>query len=155
MKHCLHQCRSRVARWILPYKKSGFTLIELLLVIAIIGVMSSLIITTVSNAAADARRTLAYQQQVTLQDALNAWISAQSSGTNTLSNARALYNAATNSASASLGLLGSNYLHSSTYDHFISNSTGNQIRSEAMVKSGMSLHFTAWTASNYPTVEWN
>ena len=83
------QCRLPCIRPATP--DGGFTLIELLLVIAIIGVMSTLIITTVSNAAADARRTLAYQQQVTLQDALNAWIAANSSGTNTLSNARAAY----------------------------------------------------------------
>ena len=154
MKHCLHQCTSRVTRWLFLCKKSGFTLIELLLVIAIIGVMSALIITTVSNATADARRTLAYQQQVTLQDALNAWIAAQSSGTNTLAAARSNYNAAS-TAAAWLNLLSNNYLHSSTYEHFISNSSGTQIKSEAMVKSGMSLRFTTWTASTYPTVEWN
>jgi len=156
MKHCLHQCTHRVARWLLPYKQSGFTLIELLLVIAIIGVMSSLIITTVSNAAADARRTLAFQQQVTLQDALNAWIAANSSGTNTLSSARAFYNSNIGSAANALNnILSNNYLHNSTYQHFLSNSSGTQIKSEAMVKSSMSLRFTTWTSSNYPTVEWN
>lgn len=100
---------------------------------------------------------MCFQQQVTLQDALNAWLAAQSSGTNTLRSARSNYSAAT-SAAAWLGLLGSNYLHSSTYQHFLSNSTGTQIRSEAMVKSGMSLRFTTWdgtTNNPYPTVEWN
>jgi len=134
--------------------RAGFTLIELLLVIAIIGIMSTLIITTVTNAAADARRTMCFQQQVTLQDALNSWIAEQSSGTNSLASARSNYTAAS-SATAWLGLLGSNYLHGSTYQHFLSNSTGTQIRSEAMVKSGMSLRFTTWNATNYPTVEWN
>lgn len=133
-------------------RPAGFTLVELLIVIAIIGIMSTLIITTVTNAAADARRTLAYQQQVTLQDALNAWIAAQTSGTNTLADARAIYTAASSDI-AKLDLLGSNYLHSSTYQHFKNNSASG-IQSEAMVKSGMSLQFTAWTATNYPTVEW-
>jgi len=125
-----------------------------MLVIAIIGVMSALIITTVTNAAADARRTLCYQQQVTLQDALNAWIAENSSGTNNLSTARTRYSAAS-TAAAWLNLLSNNYLHDSTYQHFMSNSTGSLIKSEAMVKSGMSLKFTPWNATNYPTVEWN
>jgi prepilin-type N-terminal cleavage/methylation domain-containing protein len=133
---------------------AGFTLIELLLVIAIIGIMSTLVITTVTNAAADARRTMCFQQQVTLQDALNSWIAEQSSGTNSLAAARSNYSAAS-TAAAWLGLLGSNYLHPSTYQHFLSNSTGTQIRSEAMIKSGMSLRFTTWNGTNYPTVEWN
>lgn len=131
----------------------AFTLIELLIVIAIIGIMSTLVLTTVSNAAMDARRTLAYQQQVTLQDALNAWIAANSSGTNSLSQAQTIYNAAS-AGTGRLNLLSNNYLHNSTYLHFLSNSTGTTIRSDAMVKSGMTLAFTTWTASNYPTVEW-
>ncbi len=138
-----------------PYSpKAGFTLIELLIVIAIIGVMSSLVLTIVSNAAMDARRTVAFQQQVTLQDALNTWIAQESSGTNTLADARTKYTAA-NTAAKWLDLLSNNYLHESTYQHLKSNSTGNQIRSEAMIKAGMSLQFTTWSATNYPTVEWN
>ncbi|MEI6070278.1 MAG: type II secretion system protein [Verrucomicrobiae bacterium] len=152
MHQCLMRCGFLVSRRASGWKKSGFTLIELLLVIAIIGVMSALIITTVTNAAADARRTLAYQQQVTLQDALNAWIAGNSSGTNSLNTARTLYSAASSDL-AKLDLLGSNYLHNSTYLHFKSNSVSG-IQSEAMVKSGMHLTFTTWSGSNYPTVEW-
>ena len=133
---------------------NGFTLIELLIVIAIIGVMSSLVLTIVSNAAMDARRTVAYQQQVTLQDGLDAWIAQQASGTNSLATARSNYSAASTAAQW-LDLLSNNYLHDSTYQHLKSNSTGTQIRSEAMIKAGMSLRFTAWAATNYPTVEWN
>lgn len=134
-------------------RTAAFTLIELLIVIAIIGIMSSLVLTTVSNAAMDARRTLAYQQQVTLQDALNAWISANSSGTNSLSQAQTTYNAAS-AGTGRLNLLSNNYLHNTTYQHLLSNSTGTTVRSEAMVKSGMTLAFTAWTATNTPSVEW-
>ena len=63
----------------------GFTLIELLLVIAIIGVMSALIVSSVVNAASDSRDVIGRQQQVVLQEALNSWITANSSGTNSIS----------------------------------------------------------------------
>jgi len=154
MKPSFRQFRPPLGLRSLPWRSAGFTLIELLIVIAIIGVMSSLVLTIVSNAALDARRTVAYQQQVTLQDALNAWIAQQSSGTNNLASARTNY-AAASTAAQWLDLLSNNYLHESTYQHLKSNSTGTQIRSEAMIKAGMSLQFTTWSATNYPTVEWN
>ena len=130
----------------------GFTLIELLLVIAIIGILSSLIITTVSNASVDARTVVAKQQQVTLQDALNAWIAANSSGTNTLNSAMTKYSAA-NSAVTWLNLLSNDYLHITTYLDLLSNSSGTQIQSDAMKKIGVHLEFTPWTTpTSYPFV---
>ena len=132
----------------------GFTLIELLLVIAIIGILSTLIITTVSNASQDARTVVARQQQITLQDALNAWVAANSSGRpdsnsppNTLQTARTAYA----SASPKLALL-TNYLDPGTYNHLTnSGSTSTQVKSDAMNKIGVHLEFSTWT-TNYPIV---
>ncbi len=151
MKHCDHQCRSFAHERSSLRTKNGFTLIELLLVIAIIGIMSALIVTTVSNAAQDSRSVVARQQQVTLQDALNAWIAASSAGTNSLNSARTTYSAAGNNL-AKLGLL-TNYLHAETYGHLTNYSSTTQIKSEAMTKAGVYLQFSAWSTTNYPIVE--
>lgn len=128
----------------------GFTLVEMLLVVAVISVMSALVVTAVSNAAGDARLIVARQQQAVLQEALNAWISRESVGTNGLAGARATYTQ--NSAnSAKLALL-VNYLDSGTYSNFSTNS-GGSLKTDDMQKIGKSLTFTAWTLSNYPRVE--
>ncbi len=133
---------------------AAFTLIELLIVIAVIGVMGALILASVTNAAQDSRTVIARQQQVVLQEALNAWIASSSSGTNSLQDARNLYTS-NSTAMARLALL-QPYLHSQTYSHFTSFSTTNQIRSEAMQRAGLYLTFSAWSsATNYPVVEMN
>ncbi len=60
----------------------AFSLIELLIVIAIIGVMASMVVAAFSNATQDARRVVVLQQQAVLQEALNTWITRESSGVN-------------------------------------------------------------------------
>ncbi len=151
MEHCYSQCRLALSSKFSLRKGNGFTLIELLLVIAIIGVMSSLIITTVANASQDARMVVARQQQVVLQDALNTWIASATSGTNTLNTARATYTSASTSL-AKLAML-TNYLHSETYSHLTNYSSSDQIKSEAMTKAGVYLRFSTWATTNYPIVE--
>ena len=152
MKHCDFQCGSSLLRPLSKWRRGGFTLIELLLVIAIIGILSTLIITTVVNASQDARTVVARQQQISVQDALNSWVAANSSGTNSLQSARTAYSAA-GTALAKLALL-SNYLHPETYSHLTNYSTSSQIKSDAMTKAGVYLQFSTWGATNYPIVGW-
>lgn len=131
--------------------EKAFTLIEMLLVVAIIGVMSSLIIAAITNSAADARLVMARQQQAVVQEALNAWISAQSVGTQGIQSAKTLY-AAQSNALAKLGML-SNYLDAGTYEHFTNNTTNAAtVQSDAMAKIGVSLTFSAWSTNSYPRV---
>lgn len=137
-----------------PSTKPGeqaFTLVEVLLVIAIIGIMSALILTVIGNAAQDSHRVVARQQQVSLQQALNAWINSPANS-NSLTVARANYNAAGNQA-AILALL-QNYLGADTYGHMSDTNytTGSQVGSESLRKANSHLEFSTWTTSNYPTV---
>lgn len=152
MKHCEFQCGTSLLRPQSKWRCGGFTLIELLLVIAIIGILSTLIITTVVNASQDARTVVARQQQISVQDALNSWVAANSSGTNTLQSARTAYSGA-GTALAKLALL-SNYLHPETYSHLTNYSTSSQIKSDAMSKAGVYLQFSTWGTTNYPIVGW-
>jgi len=130
--------------------RHAFSLIEVLIVIAVIGIMGALIITSITNAASDSRMVLARQQQAVLQNALNAWISAATSGTGSLAEAQNAYNAAGDKLS-----LVQDYLQAGTYEHFREYSSGGTIRSEAMQRAGISVSFTSWPAGGYPMVTLN
>jgi prepilin-type N-terminal cleavage/methylation domain-containing protein len=130
---------------------SAFTLVELLLVIAIIGILSALIVTAITNASADSRRVLARQQQAVLQQALNAWIANESSGTNSLASARQRY--ITNNTSLARLLLIQDYLDITTFSHLTNSTTNaNQVASDAMRQLGSYVQFSDWTTNSYPRV---
>lgn len=131
---------------------TGFTLVELLIVISVIGIMSALIVTSIVNASADSRLVVARQQQVVLQQALGAWIAAQSSGRASVESVRTAYNAATTSR-ARLDLFSANYLLPSTVAQFNNNTTNNaELRTEAMVRANVYVQLTTWGTNDYPTV---
>jgi len=124
-------------------------------VIAIIGVMSALIISAVINAATDSRGVLAVQQQVVLQEALNSWIMANSSGVgtnntpNTIASAQAQYST---NARTMLDKI-SNYLQRSTYTNFTNVGSGGVIATDPISRVGKCIIFSPWdTSANNPTV---
>mgnify|MGYP005845572573 CR=1 FL=1 len=128
-------------------------MVEILLVIAIIGIMASLVLTVISGAARDAHAVVARQQQVVVQEALNAWIANASSQSGGIAAARTAYNAA-GSDSAKLALIQS-YLGGDTYGHLTDTnfSSGSVISSASLQASGYSLSFSSWSGSNYPSVQ--
>lgn len=126
---------------------AGFTLIELLVVITIIGILSSLVISVVGNVAQTSRETIAEQQRVVVQEALNAWIINESStGNNSVAFVQSNYNASGNR----LNLI-RDYLSTETYNWF-TNLSGNQFQSTNMQRIGKRISFTAWSNNTPPTV---
>ena len=90
--------------------RSGFSFFELLVVVAMLGVIATLLITYVSPMRETTSIQVARQQQAELQTALGAWIAATSSGPGGLAAARGSYNG----AGSKLGLLQA-YLQPATY----------------------------------------
>lgn len=130
----------------------GFTMVEMLIVISVIAIMAALVVSAFSNAAQDTRRVVARQQQAAVQSAVNAWVTAQSSGTGSLHSARSTYNAAPTSL-ARLNLV-ANYLDESSIAHFRTNTTNTgQVSSEALKKTNQYLELPSWNSASYPKVE--
>lgn len=122
----------------------GFSLVEILLVVAVIGILSALAVSYVGGASDSSRLLVARQQQVQLQTALDAWISAQSSGTGGLGGAKAAYSTNATTMLAALGP----YLR----DPSIFSASGGSVSSAALAALGKSLQFSSWTDNSYPKV---
>ncbi len=138
------------------FKKRGFTLIEVLVVIAIIGIMSSLVVTVYRNVAQDSRDVVAKQQQAAVQNALNSWITAQST-TKSISQIRTAYNGLSDSP-ARLAQI-KDYLDDRTYAHFLGYSPAgtDAVKSAALIKTEQFLQLADWQisttgATTYPQV---
>ncbi len=131
--------------------KRAFTLVEMLIVIAVIGIMSALVISSFSNAAQDTRRVVARQQQAAVQNAVNAWVNSFSQQQG-LAQSRTTYNLA-GTSKGRLQLVQA-YLDDSTLSHFLANTTNNnEVKSTALSKTSQYLLLDTWNANSYPKVE--
>jgi len=122
----------------------GFSLVELLVVISAIAILSGLAISYIGGASENSRLLVARQQQVQLQTALDAWISANSSGTAGLAGAKAAYSS---DASSMLSALAP-YLR----EPGIFSSSGGGVSSAALSGAGKTLQFSSWGDGSYPKV---
>lgn len=139
---------------ILSRTAQAFSLVELLIVIAIIGVLASMVVASFSNATQDARNVVALQQQAVLQEALNSWVTQASSpsGLGSLAEARGAYSNA-GTAAAKMGLI-EDYLDASTTGQLAAHgSVANALNTPAMAKLGQYVTFSAWAAGGYPKIE--
>lgn len=130
----------------------GFTLVEVIVVIAIIGIMTSLVVTVYRNVAQDSRDVVARQQQAALQNAINNWVTAQTTKL-PVASVRTNYNAAASSA-ARLDLIGG-YLEERTFEHFDSHTSAgaDEVKSDVLVKLNKYLQLPEWAANSYPQVQ--
>lgn len=149
---------------ILSRRKAGFTLTEAVITIAIIGVMASLVVGAISNASRDAQRIVGRQQQVAVQNAINAWVMSQTRVGNTaqvmsLKDIRTLYNGQATArgkldaflAPDSQGRGG--YLDATTVDHFREWTTNNdRLKTQALDLAKQHLELPTWSAGGFPTV---
>ena len=127
--------------------RSGFSFFELLVVVAMLGVIATLLITYVSPMRETTSIQVARQQQAELQTALGAWIAATSSGPGGLAAARGSYNG----AGSKLGLLQA-YLQPATYAAL--SGSGSSVSSGALAEAGASLQFSSWGVDDSPSVNW-
>lgn len=150
-------------------KGKGFSFVEAIFTIAIIGIMSSLVVSAISNASRDAHRVMGRQQQAAVQGALTAWVMAQSRVGNTaqvrgLESVRTSYNAL-GTTSARFNLLVPNpsspdpnlragFLDQTTADHFLDHTTGtDRLKTAALDSARQHLTLPAWQSGDFPRVE--
>jgi prepilin-type N-terminal cleavage/methylation domain-containing protein len=127
--------------------EAAFSLIEVLIVIAVLGVLATLLIPYISPMREGAQEAVARQQQAELQTALGNWIASTSAQPGGLAAARSAYN----NAGTKLELL-QNYLQEGTYAAL--NGTGTKVTSAALTGAGASLQFSAWNVGGTPAVNW-
>jgi len=148
-------------------RKHGFSFVEAIFTIAIIGIMSSIVVAAISNAARDSYRVLSRQQQATVQSAVTAWVMAQTRVTGSaqfqsLENVRNIYNAAGSSlgrfnllvpnAGAADPSLRAGFVDQTTADQFLSYSSGAQLQTEALSSARQYLTLPEWLSGDFPRV---
>ncbi len=156
-----------IAKNLQPRAK-GFTFVEAVFTIAIIGIMSALAISAISNGARDANRIVARQQQAAVQESLVAWVMAQSRVGNTaqvrsLTSLRNEYNALTTTyarfnrvlpnPSATDPNLRTGYLDQTTADHFEEfRVSSDRLYTAALKGAAQYLTLPDWVDGGFPTV---
>ncbi|MES2595434.1 MAG: type II secretion system protein [Verrucomicrobiota bacterium] len=147
----------------------AFTFVEAIFTIAVIGIMSSLALSAISNSARDANRIVARQQQAALSEALTTWVMGQTrvgvtAQVRSLKSLRTEYNSlATTSARFNLLVPNVNstdvnvrngYLDQSTADHFLEYSSGtDRLHTKALKNGKQYLTLPTWQDGAFPTVE--
>ena len=141
----------------------GFTFIEALVTIAILSVMAALLVSAFSNAASDTNRIVARQQQVAVQQAVNAWVNGEANRVTVLSSGNGIiktveqirtdYNQVLTSL-ARFNLI-SGYLDSTIVsqmtDPTVTTNTG-KIKSNALVATKQHLEMPTWASGDFPQV---
>ncbi len=155
-------------------RRSGFSFTEAIFTVAIIGIMSAIVVTALSNMSRDANRIVVRQQQAAISSALSAWVmsnmretaltdAANIGALRSLEEVRTDYNAH-GSSKARFFLLTpdpsranvddrAGFLDEGTADHILDytiNST--QLKSAAL--NNLKQHFTLpdWQAGEFPQV---
>lgn len=143
-------------------RSAAFSLIEAIFTIAIIGIMSSIVVSAINNASRDANRVVARQQQATLQSALQSWVlgnmrvvgGADDGILRSVEDLRSAYNnAPTTSARFQLVAppIGEGYLDPITRDHFAENSTNtNRLETAALKASRQHFTLPTWQSGEFP-----
>jgi type II secretory pathway pseudopilin PulG len=152
-----------------PLLRQAFTFTEAIFTVAIIGIMSALAVSAISNASRDAHRVVARQQQATVQNALTAWVMSQtrvsgSAQIQSLESVRSYYNSlSTTSARFDLLIpnpsspdpsLRSGFLDQSTADHFLDFTTStDRLHTSALETARAYLRLPNWQSGDFPRVE--
>lgn len=150
-------------------RRLGFSFVEAIFTIAIIGIMSSLVVAAISNASRDAHRVMARQQQAAVQNAVTAWVMAQTrvgSQVVSLESIRTTYNGKGTSldrfnllvpypsspdASARAG-----FIDPVTAAHFLDYTTNSdRLLTSALENSKQYLTLPTWQSEDFPRVELN
>ena len=130
--------------------RKAFSLVELLVTIVILSVLASMVVTAVSNASVDSSRVVARQQQASVQQALSAWVLAESSTPGkSLTSVRSELTSAGNNKER-FDLIAT-YLDPETRAEFDENTTNTaRLQSKALARAGQYLYITV--QDGYPTV---
>ena len=144
----------------------AFSLVEAVITIAVVGVMASLVVGSISNMSRDAQRIVARQQQGAVQNALQAWVMSQTRVNDaingqikSITDIRATYNSQSTAKGKFETFLAPNvsglggYLDKTTADHFLEYTTNSdRLKTSALDLAKQHLELPAWTAGGFPMV---